>query len=731
MKTTDAMWPIAVNLRTYTRIAAGGMDDAIGELVGGLAAVDSAGGRKVTILCRAENREIIQRMAPTAECVVLAENTPESARAWLVAHPHRLLFCPLSVLDPMECPAPAVTLMTDLEHEFFPENFTPAELRWRRANYWPTAVRSRVVLTNSEFLKKAMVERYRVAADKIVVLELDAAERFRRLASAEAETAFRGLDLPPVYFLCPGDLRSHERANLVRALGMLREAHPEVGLVCSGDAPPDLRMAQVRDLGEVDPEVRVAIYRHSLGLVYPAALAGGGLSVLEAFHCESPVIAGNAAVCREVAGDAALLVDATNPAEIAAAMRRVVEDGALVEEMKRRGKAAVACRSWERTVSAALRAMEDATVELPGAPLVRSGSPEGCWCGAAESEAFSPDYQRCAKCLTLFRRELPPDDFVQVDEFDRGLYGGNYWFSHQTEDLNLPSLEERSRLDLPERNVYWLSHLLRYVPVGKKVLEFGCAHGSFVALMRQAGYDATGLEMSATIVAYARATFDIPMLHAPVDRYPELRGSFDAMVSMDVVEHFRDPVKELRRYAEFLVPDGIFLVQTPCFYRPERPWDELVRDRDRFLEQLKPEHIYLFNEDSLREIFARVGFPEVVKLRPFFGYDQFVVASRRPLAMTAVAEYEARLLERASGRMALALLDGLQFVKAAADRLEALNAVSAQAEMLGAAAAERLAHMIEKEEAIQFLHREIARRDAELGELRAQLAAIRGPGSAK
>ena len=36
------------------------------------------------------------------------------------------------------------------------------------------------------------------------------------------------------------------------------------------------------------------------------------------------------------------------------------------------------------------------------------------------------------------------------------------------------------------------------------VLEVGCAHGSFVALMRLAGYEASGVEMSPWVVEFGQ-----------------------------------------------------------------------------------------------------------------------------------------------------------------------------------------------------------------------------------
>jgi glycosyltransferase involved in cell wall biosynthesis/cyclopropane fatty-acyl-phospholipid synthase-like methyltransferase len=697
--------PIAVNLRSFVKGAIGGLEEVVAHLIPALDRHESGQGRKLTVFCQPNQEDNVRQIASSAE-IVSIQSSPEGIRSHLMETPHRLLFCPLMVLEPIDSSIPGAVLIPDLQHEYFPQYFAPGVLRWRRANFWPSVVRARVVLTISEFTKKTILEKYGISPDKIVVLDLDAARTFKLPCTPRAEAAFHEFRLPAAYFFYPANFWPHKNhANLLRALQILRKTNPDVALVFTGEEVPDpapvLRMAAelglsdaVRYLGHVDREILVPLYQHALGLSFVSQFEGCGLPILEAFNCGTPVIASHAASCPEIAGDAGLFVDSGQPGEIAAAMFQFVRDDALREELKRRGKLRAADRSWERTIAVALQALEAAAKPPRFAAVTpQRARPAGCWCGATDSEPFSPEYVRCKSCLTLYLSVPPADDFTCVDEYDQGFYGVDYWLGHQ-EKVHAPSREERARMDLPERNVYWLSHLLRRVPLGKRVLEIGCAHGSFVALMRQAGYDAVGLEMSTTIAAFAQATFDVPVLVAPIDRYPELRGSFDAIVAMDVIEHFLDPIAELSRYVEFLSPEGALIIQTPCFWNPARSWEELKGVGDSFLAQSKPEHIFLLNEDSLRRLLQQIGFTEVAVLPALYSYDQFVVASRQKLMAIEPEEYEPKLMETPKGRMALALLDGStvcnMYRKAAEERLIALNAATAECTVLRKAAYERL-----------------------------------------
>jgi glycosyltransferase involved in cell wall biosynthesis len=82
-------------------------------------------------------------------------------------------------------------------------------------------------------------------------------------------------------------------------------------------------------------------------LAYPSIYEGFGLPVLEAMQCGTPVVAARAGAIPEVTGDAALLVEPTDEAGIAAAIARVVDDPLLHAEFAARGRARVERYTWD------------------------------------------------------------------------------------------------------------------------------------------------------------------------------------------------------------------------------------------------------------------------------------------------------------------------------------------------------------------------------------------------
>src|SRR5271168_579869 len=116
-----------------------------------------------------------------------------------------------------------------------------------------------------------------------------------------------------------------------------------------------------------------------------------------------------------------------------------------------------------------------------------------CWCGLQALEAYSDDYRVCKACGTLVSRAA----------YSAALYGEDYWKGRQTEHHGLPALADRARLDLPERCTHWLRRLLSLRLPPARVLEVGCAHGGYVALLGWAGFEAMGTEMSPETVRFA------------------------------------------------------------------------------------------------------------------------------------------------------------------------------------------------------------------------------------
>ena len=106
----------------------------------------------------------------------------------------------------------------------------------------------------------------------------------------------------------------------------------------------------VRFFGFVPDQTLAALYRLAAVFVFPSLYEGFGLPPLEAMASGTPVITSNVSSLPEVVGDAAVLIDPYDPEAIADAMRRVLTDEALRQQLKERGQVRARQFSWDRSV---------------------------------------------------------------------------------------------------------------------------------------------------------------------------------------------------------------------------------------------------------------------------------------------------------------------------------------------------------------------------------------------
>lgn len=212
-----------------------------------------------------------------------------------------------------------------------------------------------LVLTVSEFSKARVVEMLEVPSKKVIVTPLGVDARFTPASEEKVKsvTTRYGIDSP--YLITVASIS--ERKNL----GRLVEAWNQAGVsgfrlvVVGAKGLPFAGKSHLPSnpsimyLGYVSDEDLPALYSGALGSVYISLYEGFGLPPLEAMACGTPVLASNVTSLPEVVGDAGLLVDPYDVEAIAHGIRRLVEDSALREELKRKGLERAKQFTWERT----------------------------------------------------------------------------------------------------------------------------------------------------------------------------------------------------------------------------------------------------------------------------------------------------------------------------------------------------------------------------------------------
>jgi glycosyltransferase involved in cell wall biosynthesis len=96
------------------------------------------------------------------------------------------------------------------------------------------------------------------------------------------------------------------------------------------------------------------LYSGALAVLVPSLAEGFGLPAIEAMACGAPVIAADASALPETCAGAALLVPPDRPDEWSNALKRIEQDSALREELRRRGLERVRSLDPEASATALL-----------------------------------------------------------------------------------------------------------------------------------------------------------------------------------------------------------------------------------------------------------------------------------------------------------------------------------------------------------------------------------------
>jgi SAM-dependent methyltransferase len=140
-----------------------------------------------------------------------------------------------------------------------------------------------------------------------------------------------------------------------------------------------------------------------------------------------------------------------------------------------------------------------------------------------------------------------------------------------------------------------------------RLLDVGCGFGGFVALMRERGWDAEGVDPSPSVVeAAARKGRRIRL--GTLEKLPMDQGLYDAVTMFYVLEHLPDPMGALRKVFDMLVPGGMLVVRVPH----TTPIVQLLGPLGLGEELYDaPFHLYDFSPAVLREMIRRTGFESV------------------------------------------------------------------------------------------------------------------------
>jgi glycosyltransferase involved in cell wall biosynthesis len=259
-------------------------------------------------------------------------------------------------------PVPSIYQPWDLQHLHLPEFFTEQQREWRELSYRALCQQAALVIAPSEWVKRDLVIQYSLAPARIAVVNVPpATAAYPDPTPVETRAVAERLGLPGRFVYYPAQTWPHKNhIRLLEALAQLRSESVTVPLVCSGHLNEQhARLvgiarhlgiaAHVKFLGFLEPMEVQVLYRRARALVFPSLYEGWGLPIMEAFNSDLPVACSNVTSLPELVDGAALVFNPYDRGDIAAAIRRLWTDDALVAQLARRGRAVVGRYDWHRT----------------------------------------------------------------------------------------------------------------------------------------------------------------------------------------------------------------------------------------------------------------------------------------------------------------------------------------------------------------------------------------------
>jgi glycosyltransferase involved in cell wall biosynthesis len=201
-----------------------------------------------------------------------------------------------------------------------------------------------IILTISEAIRKEAIEFFRLPPQAIIAVPLAAAASLRPVETRSG--------VEP-YFLYAGTLEPRKNIpTLIEAWRLVKKVHP-VRLVLAGRSRADFVEPTPEPglelLGEVPDSDLPRLYSECVACVYPSLYEGFGLPVLEAMQCGAPVLTSRDAAITEVAGGAAMQMDAHDVQSWKESMLAVFQNHDLSGRLRTLSLRRAQEFSWERT----------------------------------------------------------------------------------------------------------------------------------------------------------------------------------------------------------------------------------------------------------------------------------------------------------------------------------------------------------------------------------------------
>lgn len=292
-----------------------------------------------------------------------------------------IYFNPHFFVAPVSPECKKVITFHDLSFEHHPQLFSHRKILWQKflMNTKQEAKKADKIMADSFSTKEDLVNIYKIDPAKIKVVYLGVSKDFKPIKkdSPQLKKVRKKYSLPKPFILYFGTIEPRKNLILlIKAFEALKEKTIWKGF--EGDVFSDLKLVIAgakgwlyKDIfkevenskykediiftGFIEDKDKPHLYNLANLFVYPSFFEGFGFPPLEAMACGVPTIVSNASSLPEIVGDGAVMIDPYNVDELAFAIRKVLEDKDLRENLIKKGLKQAKKFSWDKTAQEVLR----------------------------------------------------------------------------------------------------------------------------------------------------------------------------------------------------------------------------------------------------------------------------------------------------------------------------------------------------------------------------------------
>lgn len=217
-------------------------------------------------------------------------------------------------------------------------------------------------------------------------------------------------------------------------------------------------------------------------------------------------------------------------------------------------------------------------------------------------EAF--DLLSCEKCQTLLTSPVPDENEIIT------YYKSNSYVSHG-ESVN--PIFDKTYKYIQSRNLKYKQRLIEKYTLGKRLLDYGCGAGSFLAHMNEKGWSTIGVEPDDKARQLAiNKGLNITDLNS-------INSTFDIITLFHVLEHVHSLNDTLEKIISLLDKNGVLMLALP---------NHQSLDATHYQEYWAgydvPRHLYHFSQKSIFTLSKKFGL-NIVATHPLY-FDSYYVS---------------------------------------------------------------------------------------------------------